>query len=77
MDCDVFLLQRKGCIRMKQVTNALKLNDSKRRIAVLRLELDYELATLYDAIIDKDEQKKQECVKKLEKLRSEMIQLKA
>ncbi len=62
---------------MKQVTNALKLNDSKRRIAVLRLELDYELATLYDAMINKDEKMKQECVKKLEKIRSEMIQLKA
>ncbi|MDF0725340.1 hypothetical protein PY093_01285 [Cytobacillus sp. S13-E01] len=58
---------------MKQVTNLLKRVDGEKRIAVLRLELDYELATLYDAMKDNDETKKNECIKKLEKIRQEMF----
>ncbi len=49
----------------------------KKRIPVLRLELDYELATLYDAMMEDDNQKKEECVQKLEVLRLEMIRLEA
>ncbi|EEL33061.1 hypothetical protein bcere0019_37130 [Bacillus cereus Rock3-28] len=57
--------------------NALKRTDAEKRIPVLRLELDYELATLYDAMIEDDKQKKEECVQKLEVLRLEMIRLEA
>ncbi|EEK71815.1 hypothetical protein bcere0007_36550 [Bacillus mycoides] len=57
--------------------NALKRTDAEKRIPVLRLELDYELATLYDAMMDNDKQKKEECVQKLEVLRLEMIRLEA
>lgn len=53
----------------------LKRKEGERRIAVLRLEVDYELATLYDAMIENDEKKKKECKEKLEKLRLEMIRL--
>ncbi|AHZ52801.1 hypothetical protein YBT1520_21030 [Bacillus thuringiensis serovar kurstaki str. YBT-1520] len=54
---------------MRQVINALKRTDAEKRIPVLRLELDYELATLYDAMMEDDKQKKEECVQKLEVLR--------
>ncbi|AFU14667.1 hypothetical protein bcere0002_38220 [Bacillus cereus ATCC 10876] len=57
--------------------NALKRTDAEKRIPVLRLELDYELATLYDAMMEDDKQKKEECVQKLEVLRLEMIRLEA
>ncbi|AAP10879.1 hypothetical protein BC_3959 [Bacillus cereus ATCC 14579] len=57
--------------------NALKRTDAEKRIPVLRLELDYELATLYDAMMEDDNQKKEECVQKLEVLRLEMIRLEA
>ncbi|MEH6890402.1 hypothetical protein V7024_11905 [Bacillus sp. JJ864] len=62
---------------MRQVINALKRTDAEKRIPVLRLELDYELATLYDAMMEKDDMKKEECMKKLEVLRLEMIRLEA
>jgi hypothetical protein len=62
---------------MKQVLNDLKRTEAERRIPVLRLEVDYELATLYDAMIIKDTKKITECKRKLEKLRQEMIRLKA
>ncbi|MCH1623935.1 hypothetical protein [Fredinandcohnia quinoae] len=62
---------------MKQVINVLKRKDGEKRLAVIRLEVDYELATLYDAIIENDETKKTECIQKLEKLRQEMVLLEA
>ncbi|WP_416826989.1 hypothetical protein [Ectobacillus polymachus] len=62
---------------MRQVINALKRTDAEKRIPVLRLELDYELATLYDAIVENDENKKVECKQKLEMLRLEMMRLEA
>jgi len=62
---------------MRQVINALKRTDAEKRIPVLRLELDYELATLCDAMMEDDKQKKEECVQKLEVLRLEMIRLEA
>lgn len=62
---------------MRQVINALKRTDAEKRIPVLRLELDYELATLYDAMMEDDKQKKEACVQKLEVLRLEMLRLEA
>ncbi|MCM3160342.1 hypothetical protein KDJ21_022000 [Metabacillus litoralis] len=47
------------------------------RIGVLRLELDYELASLYEAMQNKDQKKKIECKQKLEKLRKEWMKLQA
>ncbi|MBM7659520.1 hypothetical protein JOC85_000287 [Bacillus mesophilus] len=60
---------------MKQVLNHLKKAEAERRISVLRLEIDYELATLYDAMTEKDTKLKAECKRKLEKLRLEMNRL--
>ncbi|MFS0861330.1 hypothetical protein [Fredinandcohnia sp. 179-A 10B2 NHS] len=62
---------------MKQVINTFKRKDGEKRLAVLRLEVDYELATLYDAMIENDEMKKNECKQKLEKLRQELFKLEA
>ncbi|MEH7387836.1 hypothetical protein V7147_20915 [Bacillus sp. JJ1521] len=62
---------------MKQVINDLKRKDGEKRLAVLRLEVDYELATLYDAMIENDEMKKAECKKKLQKLSKEIMKIEA
>ncbi|MCC3357624.1 hypothetical protein [Bacillus sp. REN16] len=62
---------------MKQVINDLKRKDGEKRLAVLRLEVDYELATLYDAMNENDEMKKAECKKKLQRLSKEIIKLEA
>ena len=35
---------------MKQVIEAFRRQDAEQRIPVLRLEIDYELSTLFDAI---------------------------
>ncbi|GGI14524.1 MULTISPECIES: hypothetical protein [Gottfriedia] len=62
---------------MRQVINALKRTDAEKRIPVLRLELDYELATLFDAMTINDNEAMIESKKKLEVLRLELIRLEA
>jgi len=62
---------------MRQVINALKRTDAEKRIPVLRLELDYELATLFDAMTVNDNEAMVESKKKLELLRLELIRLEA
>jgi len=63
---------------MKQLMNtSLKKAGEKERTAVLRLEMDYELAVLFEAIEEKNEKKVKECKQKLEKIRLELIRLKA
>ncbi|AIE59501.1 hypothetical protein [Bacillus methanolicus] len=63
---------------MKQLINSTrKKNKDMERTAVLRLEMDYELATLFEAINEKNEEKKNECKKNLENIRQELLKLKA
>jgi hypothetical protein len=64
---------------MKQVMNqALRAKEvEKHRAAVLRMEMDYELSTLFDAINEENEKKKNQCKKKLERIRNELLRLKA
>ncbi len=61
---------------MKQVINNHKRVDAKIRMPVLRLEIDYELATLFEAMQGSDKKKMTECLRKLEVLRQEMMRLK-
>ncbi|MBS4172372.1 hypothetical protein [Bacillus sp. FJAT-49736] len=63
---------------MKQVMNsAKKKKHDLERIAVLRLELDYELAVLYEAIQNKNEAAKTKAKIRLEKIRDELLKMKA
>lgn len=63
---------------MKQLINSTrKKNGELQRTAVLRLEMDYELATLFDAMTESDKPKMKECKQKLEKIRQELLRLKA
>ncbi|MEH7125524.1 hypothetical protein V7122_24030 [Bacillus sp. JJ1532] len=63
---------------MKQLMNTVKNKAGEReRTAVLRLELDYELATLFDAMNDKNEDLQLKSKQKLEKIRQELLRLKA
>ncbi|AEO99438.1 hypothetical protein QQ991_07885 [Weizmannia coagulans] len=63
---------------MKQVISSVKRKPYERkRIAVLRMELDYELATLYEAMEMKDEEQKGKSIKRLEKIREELLKMKA
>ncbi|HJV30883.1 MAG TPA: hypothetical protein VJ558_01730 [Bacillales bacterium] len=63
---------------MKQVINhTQKKDDDREKTAVLRMEMDYELATLFEAMLEWDVEKIYECKQKLEKIRLELIRLKA
>jgi len=60
---------------MEQVIQVFNRNDAERRIPVLRLEIDYELATLHDALLAEDIKTIQTCKQRLEVLRQELIRL--
>ncbi|MBG9589363.1 hypothetical protein [Cytobacillus firmus] len=63
---------------MKQLMNTVKKkNGDRERTAVLRLEMDYELATLFDAMSEKNEVLQKQSKLKLEKIRQELLRLKA
>jgi hypothetical protein len=63
---------------LKQLMNTLKKRDfEKERKAVLRLEMDYELLTLFDAMNENNETQKRKSKEKLEKIRTELLRLKA
>lgn len=62
-------------ITMDDVIKAYKCKEAEERIPVLRLELDYELALLYEAIKEKDEEKQDKAKKRLKQLRQELLLL--
>ncbi|WP_224752485.1 hypothetical protein [Metabacillus arenae] len=62
---------------MKQIVKQVQKKESENRLGVLRLELDYELATLFEAMEEKNNEKVNECKKKLERLRKEWLRLQA
>ncbi|OLO40739.1 hypothetical protein BTR23_04500 [Alkalihalophilus pseudofirmus] len=62
---------------MEQVIQAFKRRDAEKRIPVLRLEIDYELATLHDAMLVEDLEVINKCKSKLKKLSQELLLLEA
>ncbi|WP_019120770.1 hypothetical protein [Brevibacillus massiliensis] len=72
------VIYEKACsVTIDQVIAALKRRDAEERIPVLRLELDYELATLYDALQANDKHSINKSKDRLKKLRREMLLLEA
>lgn len=69
---------KRGVLSMKQLMNSVKKAAvEKERTAVLRLEMDYELATLFEAMTIKNEDVAKSSKVKLEKIRQELLKLKA
>ncbi|HEY4551162.1 MAG TPA: hypothetical protein VIG98_12905 [Bacillus sp. (in: firmicutes)] len=63
---------------MKQLINSVKkASVEKERTAILRLEMDYELAILFEAMGENNENQKSESKERLEKIRQELLTLKA
>lgn len=63
---------------LKQLVNSnRKKAIVNERTAVLRMEMDYELATLFEAMSEKNDDMQKDCKQKLEKIRTELIRLKA
>ena len=60
---------------MKQIVKHGYRQEKKNRIAVWRLEVDYELSTLHEAIEQKDDIQIERSKRKLERLRKEWEQL--
>ena len=58
---------------MKQVVHVIRKADvEKEYVKVLKLELDYELATLYDAIQDEDEKQVMKSTNRLHQIHREL-----
>ncbi|KXH79856.1 hypothetical protein [Sporosarcina sp. HYO08] len=58
---------------MKQVVHVIRKTDvEKEYVKMLNLELDYELATLYDAIQQEDEEQMMKSKKRLMEIRHEL-----
>lgn len=62
---------------MEQVIQVFKRDDAEKRIPVLRMEIDYELLDLHDAMLDEDLTKIEKCKQSLIALRKEMLLLEA
>ncbi|NQD67534.1 hypothetical protein HP456_16600 [Bacillus haikouensis] len=63
---------------MKQVMNTSKKRDvQQQRLNVLRLEMDYELAVLFEAIQTKNNENQSKSKEKLMNIREELIKMKA
>ncbi|KAF2424802.1 hypothetical protein ACMXZI_12330 [Bacillus subtilis] len=60
---------------MRQVVKEGFKEEKNNRVAVWRLELDYELATLYEAMQKENEEQIEQSKNKLERLRKEWIRL--
>jgi hypothetical protein len=63
---------------LKQVINTTRKHaKEKERAATLKLEMDYELATLFEAMENSNEEKIMECKIKLDTIRLELMSLNA
>lgn len=62
---------------MEEVIKAYKCRRPEERIPVLRLELDYELALLYEVMSENNTLKMDECKGRLQEIRKELIMLEA
>ncbi|OYD07871.1 hypothetical protein CHM34_10185 [Paludifilum halophilum] len=62
---------------MEDVIKAFRCREPEKRIPVLRLELDYELALLHEAMVEKNTHRIDQCKARLRELRQEMLMLEA
>ncbi|GIN91514.1 hypothetical protein J6TS1_04180 [Siminovitchia terrae] len=63
---------------MKQVVNTYRKKVvDQQKLAVLHLELNYELAVLFDAMQENNEEMKAKAKRKLERIRAELIKMQA
>lgn len=62
-------------ITMDDVIKAYKCREPEERIPVLRMEVDYELAILFEAMKEQDQPRIHRALKRLHELRQELIML--
>lgn len=71
------LPKERGAAIVEDVIKAFRCREPEKRIPVLRLELDYELALLYEALLENNTNRVDQCKTRLQELRQEMLQLEA
>lgn len=69
------LFQREPIVTTEHVIQAFKSKRAEERIPVLRLEIDYELSSLHDAMEEGDSERAERIKSRLERLRLEMLTL--
>jgi hypothetical protein len=69
------LYQKNHSVTFEEMVQAFKNKRAEERAAVLRLEIDYELATLHEALQRQDEEQAAASKEKLAVMRVEMLQL--
>jgi len=65
------------CIQVKYVMDVLRQNEAHEQLPVIRLEIDYELVTLHDAMQTNDKVEIIKSKERLESLRQRWLNLKA
>jgi len=60
---------------MKRVIDSLQEKEVMERLPIVRMEIDYELMMLHEAMKNEDEEQKAQSKERLEKLRNELLQL--
>ncbi len=79
-DCDRDMYKstlKRGRRTVEEMIKAFKCQEPEKRISVLRLELDYELALLHEAMMQKNTHRIDQCKARLRELRQEMMMLEA
>jgi hypothetical protein len=69
------IYEKKNLVSVGDMLKAFKSDRAEKRIPILRLEMDYELATLFDAMEQGDPCQIQTSKSKLDRMRREMILL--
>src|SRR5690606_10549207 len=69
------IYQKKPFVTFEDMIQAFQSKRAEERIGVLRMELDYEVSNLHEAILEKNEDQIEQITKKLQTLRLEMLQL--
>ncbi|WP_079480424.1 hypothetical protein [Halobacillus salinus] len=59
---------------MKHVMEALRKREAQEKLPVIRMEIDYELVTLHDAMVAGDEEQIIRAKRKLSALRKQLIE---
>lgn len=69
------IYQKKPFVTFEDMIQAFQSKRAEERIGVLRMELDYELSNLHEAITEQNDEKIEQITTKLQALRLEMLQL--
>ncbi|PAV29871.1 hypothetical protein CIL05_08300 [Virgibacillus profundi] len=60
---------------MKYVMEALRRKEAQEKLPVIRMEIDYELVTLYDAMQAKDKVQIIKAKERLQQLRAQLLEI--